>query len=401
MSRRSSRRMWHAVSAVVPLPLIGMGYVVASGGPLATEVELFLTAPGTVYTATRTADAAATPGHITREAEKLFYTGAKGPRADHYEAAQAVTDAGKQMIAASLTDGTGLAKAVAGVKRDAKADRLQATTTEVALKVPEAGRDQNSLFLNASYSSPFNADFQVDAFRPAADEIAYRPTEQGLSFRYQGETQAEFEQRERRCLATAIYFEARGEPERGQVAVAQVILNRVRSPLFPETICGVVYQGQHRKGCQFSFTCDGRSDTPRKDAQWELAQDLTRKIMAGELWLPEVGYSTFYHANYVSPRWARSMNRIDKIGAHIFYKKRNETPYVVEASSVPESDDSSNDTGYLLPTLSLASAVSAVSDSVSAVTHSVTSTVSDSMTAVAGTSMPPTQAMSLGYAGSE
>ena len=141
---------------------------------------------------------------------------------------------------------------------------------------------------------------------------------------YKGETQAEFEERERHCLATAIYFEARGEPKRGQVAVAQVILNRVRSPLFPATICGVVYQGQMNPGCQFSFTCDGKTDNPRNDGQWAQARDIAKRITAGELWLPEVGYSTYYHANYVSPKWKRDMNKIDRIGRHIFYKKRNE-----------------------------------------------------------------------------
>ena len=227
-----------------------------------------------------------------------------------------------------------------------------------------------------------------------------RPSPDALDFRYKGETQAEFEERERRCLSTAIYFEARGEPVRGQVAVGQVILNRVRSPLFPETICGVVYQGQMQKGCQFSFTCDGHSDNPRDNEQWALAQDLAKEIMAGEHWLPEVGYSTFYHANYVNPGWARRMNKIDKIGRHIFYKKRNEEPYVVEASAndAGSSTDNSDNSGYFLtPTLSLASAVSAVAGSVSAVTNSVTGSVS----AVAGTSAPaPTPAISLGYAGS-
>jgi spore germination cell wall hydrolase CwlJ-like protein len=393
MSRRSSRRMWHAIAAFVPLPLIGVGCFIAfQGDPLATEVELSISDPNLVTTAVRTADESANPLYISREAEKLFTVASKGPRADLYVAGDDVTEAGKQLITASLAGGPNLTKAVSAV-RNAKSDRLKPTTTEVAL---DRGPN-NSLFMNASYSSPFSADFQVEAFRPDPTDLAYRPTEEGLNFRYQGETQAEFEERERRCLATAIYFEARGEPERGQIAVAQVILNRVRSPIFPQTICGVVYQGQMRKGCQFSFACDGHSDTPRDNDQWELAQDLTRRIMSGELWLPEVGYSTFYHANYVSPRWARRMNKVDRIGAHIFYKKRNEEPYVVEASAAPE-EETDEDTGYLLPTLSLASAVSAVSGSVNAVSESVSSSV----TAVAGTSSTaPTQAMSLGYAASE
>ncbi len=143
------------------------------------------------------------------------------------------------------------------------------------------------------------------AFRPSPEEIAYHPTPEGLDFRYKGESQAEFEERERRCLAIAIYFEARGEPVRGQVAVGQVILNRVRSPLFPETICGVVYQGQMQTGCQFSFTCDGHTDIPRNDDQWALAQDIAKQITAGELWLPEVGYSTYLPRQLREPELGR------------------------------------------------------------------------------------------------
>jgi spore germination cell wall hydrolase CwlJ-like protein len=400
MSRRSSRRMWHAIAAFVPLPLIGVGCFVAfQGEPLVTEVEFSIPDPNLVTTAVRTADASASPLYISREAEKLFTTGsAKGPRADVYVAGDDVTDAGKQLITASLVGGPNLAKSVSAV-RAAKGDRLKPTSTEMALNVPETRGPNNSLFMNASYSSPFSADFQVQAFRPDPNDLAYRPTEEALNFRYQGETQAEFEDRERRCLATAIYFEARGEPERGQIAVAQVILNRVRSPIFPQTICGVVYQGQMRKGCQFSFACDGHTDTPRDNDQWALAQDLSKRVMSGEEWLPEVGYSTFYHANYVSPRWARRMNKVDRIGAHIFYKKRNEEPYVVEALDTPKEEDTDEDDGYLLPTLSLASAVSSVSSSVNTVSESVTSSVS--VVAGASPTAAPTQAMSLGYAASE
>jgi spore germination cell wall hydrolase CwlJ-like protein len=381
MGRRSSRRMWHTVAALVLLPLIGLGYVVAvSGNP--AEVELSVSAPGAVYTATRIADASATPLNVPRDAAKLFTASGKGPRADRYTAGKTVTDAGKQLITASLTGGTGLVQ-LASSTRHAKSDRLNPTSSEIALKAVSRADP----FMNTSNTSPFSPDFQVEAFRPRADEIAYQPSDEALGFRYKGETQAEFEDRERRCLATAIYFEARGEPKRGQIAVGQVILNRVRSPIFPETICGVVYQGQMHKGCQFSFTCDGHTDNPKDNAQWALARDLAKKIMSGKEWLPEVGYSTYYHANYVSPRWAHSMSKIDRIGRHIFYKKRNEKPYVVEASDQSTAKDGdSDDSGYLMPTLSLASAVNAVTGSVGA---------------VAGSSHPATQAMSLGYAASE
>ena len=116
-------------------------------------------------------------------------------------------------------------------------------------------------------------------------------------------------------------------------------MNRVRSPQFPETICGVVYQGQMAPGCQFSFACDGKTDT-RKDAPWAQAQNLARQISSGQVWLPEVGYSTYYHANYVSPRWIGDMSKIDRIGRHIFYKKRNEQPYVVRRRPLPADDAS-------------------------------------------------------------
>ena len=382
MGRRLPRRVWHTIAALVPLPLIGLGYVAAvPGNPVAFQIELYLAGHGAAYPQTRTADASEPHQRLPREAAFLFRTSGKGPRADQYLAQKTVTYADKQLITASLIGDPGVIGALSnrgGVSRDRKADRLIPTTTRVAMKrAAGGGTADNALLLNANYGSMFAQSLDVDGFKPSAEEIAYHPSAEGLNFRYKGENQAEFEARERRCLSTAIYFEARGEPVRGQIAVAQVILNRVRSPLFPETICGVVYQGQMHPGCQFSFTCDGHTDNPRNDDQWALARDIAKKITAGELWLPEVGYSTYYHANYVSPAWIGDMNKIDKIGRHIFYKKRNEEPYQVEASAseTPASEGSSGLT--LTPTLSL----------VSAVTGSSTSS--------------PTPAMSLGYGPSE
>ena len=159
--------------------------------------------------------------------------------------------------------------------------------------------------------SELEAAFNAGRPTPSPQSIAYHPSQEGLAFKSAGESQAEFEERERRCLSTAIYFEARGEPVRGQIAVAQVILNRVRSPQFPQTICGVVYQGQMQKGCQFSFACDGHTDMPRDNDQWALAQDIAKQVTTGQVWLPEVGYSTYYHANYVRPGWVNSMSKIE------------------------------------------------------------------------------------------
>lgn len=123
------------------------------------------------------------------------------------------------------------------------------------------------------------------------------------------------------CMTQAIYYEAANEPETGRRAVAQVILNRVRHAAFPNSVCGVVYQGSHlTTGCQFTFTCDGslaRAPAPR---QWAEARKIAAEMLAGEVYQP-IGDATFYHANYVSPNW-RGLDRIDQIGLHIFYRFR-------------------------------------------------------------------------------
>lgn len=126
---------------------------------------------------------------------------------------------------------------------------------------------------------------------------------------------------EQACLANGIYFEARGESALGQAAVAQVILNRVRNPAYPRTICGVVYQNKSwRNRCQFSFACDGIKDRITNKRAFSRARVVADQVTRGEIWLPEVGSATHYHANYVHPRWAGAMKKVDRIGRHIFYR---------------------------------------------------------------------------------
>jgi spore germination cell wall hydrolase CwlJ-like protein len=127
-----------------------------------------------------------------------------------------------------------------------------------------------------------------------------------------------------KCLAEAVYFEARGEPVRGQMAVAQVIINRVFSGYYPNDICGVVYQNAHRHlRCQFTFACDGRPERVDEPAAWELAQHIARDALDGNFWLNDVGKATHYHARGVHPRWVRKMRKLDRIGVHTFYRPRN------------------------------------------------------------------------------
>jgi spore germination cell wall hydrolase CwlJ-like protein len=122
------------------------------------------------------------------------------------------------------------------------------------------------------------------------------------------------------CLALAISYEAGLEPTAGQEAVAQVILNRVRSTAYPNSVCGVVWQGsQRRTGCQFTFTCDGSLRRPRSPAALIAAQRVALRVLAGES-ADHVRGATHYHANYVAPYWAPSLTRVRQIATHIFYR---------------------------------------------------------------------------------
>jgi spore germination cell wall hydrolase CwlJ-like protein len=122
------------------------------------------------------------------------------------------------------------------------------------------------------------------------------------------------------CLTTAIYYEAATEPDDGQKAVAQVILNRVRHPAFPATVCGVVFQGSEKRGCQFSFACDGAMTRgqPSRD-YWQRAQRVAAAALSGSVFAP-VGLATHYHTYAVTPSWNRSLVMTGTWGAHFFHR---------------------------------------------------------------------------------
>lgn len=136
-------------------------------------------------------------------------------------------------------------------------------------------------------------------------------------FRFRG-TSATYD-RALTCLTSAVYYEAGSESEAGQQAVAQVVLNRVRHPAFPGSICAVVYQGSTLPtGCQFTFTCDGSLDRAQSKKEWARAENVAAAALAGSVF-PPVGYATNYHANFVVPYWASSHAKVAVVGAHIFY----------------------------------------------------------------------------------
>ena len=121
------------------------------------------------------------------------------------------------------------------------------------------------------------------------------------------------------CLTDAIYYEAASEPDAGQRAVAQVVLNRVRHPAFPGTVCGVVYQGSERGGCQFSFACDGAMARVPARGPWARAANVAAAALAGYVYAP-VGLATHYHTYAVTPAWNRTLVMTDAVGAHFFHR---------------------------------------------------------------------------------
>jgi spore germination cell wall hydrolase CwlJ-like protein len=150
--------------------------------------------------------------------------------------------------------------------------------------------------------------------------VAEDPIAALTSFDFTELTVAKLDAEERKCLAQAIYYEARSEPRIGQLAVADVVLNRVASPVYPNSICQVVFQGSERRtGCQFSFTCDGSMHARLNTRKWKESEDLAGAILAG-LRAPISRNATHYHANYVTPHWADKLTPTATIGTHKFYK---------------------------------------------------------------------------------
>ena len=185
-----------------------------------------------------------------------------------------------------------------------------------------------------------DTDMKVMASLPPPSEEAAKAVDSGESIAPKGEVNADnqraktpaerlglFEDKARakseKCLAEAVYFEARGEAVRGQVAVAQVVLNRAFSGYYPTTVCGVVYQNKYRHfACQFTFACDNNPDVIREPDMWERAKKISKAMLDGQIWLPEVGKSTHYHAYWVRPSWVNEMKKTYKFGVHTFYRPK-------------------------------------------------------------------------------
>jgi spore germination cell wall hydrolase CwlJ-like protein len=182
-------------------------------------------------------------------------------------------------------------------------EAIAASARAVEMLTPQALRP-----LDVETAQQINAAMPIEGTGPAASAFALR-------FASDADRQ-----RSLQCMTEAVYYEAAREPLEGQRAVAQVILNRLRHPAYPNSVCGVIYQGSERRtGCQFSFTCDGSLGRPPMAPYWQNARRVAEEALAGYVHAP-VGYSTHYHANYVVPYWASSLHKSANIGAHIFYR---------------------------------------------------------------------------------
>jgi spore germination cell wall hydrolase CwlJ-like protein len=174
----------------------------------------------------------------------------------------------------------------------------------------------------AALAPPDDADTpgETIARKGEVTGIDQRPMSPAERLKLTGASRAKAE----RCLATAIYFEARDEPVRAQIAVAQVVLNRTFSPYYPNDVCGVIYQNSNRHlACQFTFACDGKSKAIKEPDAWDRARKIAAETLDGKLWMPDVAKSTHYHDDWAHPGWVREMKRMDKLGGLIFYRPRN------------------------------------------------------------------------------
>jgi len=344
------RVMGRTLAFVAAIPLIAAGYFVRDGDLIA-KGTLFVQAHllGSGATEVVRPATSAEPNNQTplpSETARLFHQTGKEPRADRLvelTRTQTVHKRPKVMIA-SMTPYSGADTLregpvnTAAINRAGKGPRLdppagsQVLLSQNAASAPDFGTETlgveraSAAILMMAPTSKFGLvdGDDVDEADPIAWpgrlHLASLKAEDGEAL-FGGFTEDEFRARELRCMTAAIYFEARGEPRRGQVAVAQVVMNRVRANVYPDTICGVIFQGQwNRNACQFSFACDGKADRPNNKALWARSKDLAREVMRGEHWLSDIGYATHYHANYVRPHWARHFNRVKQIGQHIFYK---------------------------------------------------------------------------------
>jgi hypothetical protein len=214
---------------------------------------------------------------------------------------------------------------------DGSAEQASATRRAASATTPDGGTPSVPRAVSLSSSTPAPVEPEliampqvgVPAARGTGSDAASAAKPRRAQPNYASLVDPDDLAKELKCLAEAVYFEARSESESGQAAVAQVVLNRVASGVYPDSICGVVYQNRHNYlACQFTFACEGKSLRITEPGPWAVARRIAKSVFDGQTYFSKVGNATHYHANYVKPWWARKMEKRDKVGSHIFYFER-------------------------------------------------------------------------------
>ncbi len=227
----------------------------------------------------------------------------------------------RSLIAAG---GVSVCLLMSALSATASIDRAAERNAEAAALAEEAALVAGLADYLAAETANARAAFGAPKLKDARSTVEIVTREGAIAdfvdFDFTQLVEARADAEERKCLAQAIYFEAGTESRIGQMAVADVVLNRVKHPAYPDSICGVVYEGSHRKtGCQFTFTCDGALKRPVNRRRFEAAEELAGAILAG-LRVPASRNATHYHADYVEPSWAAALTPTATIGAHKFYR---------------------------------------------------------------------------------
>ncbi len=216
------------------------------------------------------------------------------------------------------------------INREGKGDMVLRESNETVEPVEAPPKKLVSRLTNEPHIEPASINISQDDGVKAVKRLALTPKPPKVESEFTlstDEKQKVVAQRrirlaEENCLARAVYFEARSESELGQLAVAKVVLNRTHADGFPKSICGVVYQGSgNRNSCQFSFACDGLPDDVKQPAAWARSKAIAKRAIAGDAQMSKLMGSDAvnYHADYVKPKWSKTMRRLVKIGRHIFY----------------------------------------------------------------------------------
>jgi len=214
-----------------------------------------------------------------------------------------------------------VASAISATASAKRANAQQAMQMEVENEAAIVAEFANFLAdQTAAARQSFNAPSLKSALQTASFSSDGDRIDDLVNFDFSQIEIAAIHSEDRKCLAQAIYYEARSESRVGRLAVADVVLNRVDNVNYPNSICGVVFQGSERKtGCQFSFTCDGSMKARLNKRLWKQSDDLAGAILAG-VRVPVSRNATHYHADYVNPPWAEKLTPTATIGVHKFYK---------------------------------------------------------------------------------